>query len=332
MSSPRTLRILDLGRVDALRSQTAWHALGHVAPRPGEVTLSFLSSRDPYVCLGRHRSVDELDLDYVAARGLPVFRRMVGGGPVYLDRDQVLFQLSLPASEVSPRRDVALAELLEPAAAALRACGVDARLDPTGEVSVGAAKVCGHGAGQIEDTVLVVGNLILGFDHEAAARVLRTSCDATTDEVLRLMRRHVHATPVDVVRWQRAMVDAYADALGAVPTAGEIRPDEARETERLDAVLGRPDWVEAVRRPARDVRTLKVRADVWVHEWTHEDGCLVVSVADGHVDNVLAVGTGPRPAALVGAPVDRAREVLSRDRIEPLAAALAAVPTGGVSR
>lgn len=332
MSSPRTLRVLDLGHVDGLRSQTAWHALGHVAPRPGEVTLSFQRSRDPYVCLGRHRSRDELDLEYVAAQALPVFRRMVGGGPVYLDRDQVFFQLSLPAAEVSPRRDVALATLLEPAAAALRTCGVDAVLDAAGEISVGAAKVCGHGAGQIEDMVLVVGNLILGFDHERAARVLRTSCEATTDELLRLMRRYVHPTPVDAGTWQRAMVDAYSAALAVDPVAGGLRPDEVREMERLDGVLARPDWVDAVRRPARDVRTLKVRAGVWVHEWTHEAGCLVVSVADGHVDNVLAVGSGPQPRALVGAPVDRAREALTRDRIEPLAAALAAVPTGGVSR
>jgi lipoate-protein ligase A len=331
VSSSRTLRVLDLGTVDALRSQTTWHALGHVAPVPGEVTLSFVRSSEPYVCLGRHRPLDEVDADVLARHGLPVFRRMVGGGPVYLDADQLFFQVSLPAADVPARRDRALADLLAPAAAALRRCGVDARLDPSGEISVGPAKVCGHGAGQLEDMVVVVGNLILEFDHDRAAEVLRTSSPATTAEVARLMRRYVHPTPVDPDEWREAMVAEYSAALGATVRAGRMRADERDEQRRLDALLGSAEWVGSVVRPARDVRTLKIRAGVWVHEWAHADGCVVLSVADGRVDNVVAVGAGAPPDGLLGAPVDRARDLLSDNDIGRLAAALAAVPTGGIS-
>ncbi|MGH8993738.1 MAG: lipoate--protein ligase family protein, partial [Acidimicrobiia bacterium] len=182
-----------------LRSQTLWHAIAHGVSEGAPPTLSFMRPSRPYVCLGYHRRREEADLAACADAGLPVFRRMVGGGVVYLDADQQFFQVTVPAASVPPARDAALRKLLLPAVAAFRAAGVPAELDDDGEITVGEAKVCGHGAGQIGDAVVVVGNLIERFDHEAAASVLRLEADARA-EALRLMRRFVTATPADTRR------------------------------------------------------------------------------------------------------------------------------------
>ena len=260
------MRVIDFGRVSALRSQTVWHAVGSaVAPGDGP-TLSFVRPAAPYVCLGFHRSVTEVDADYCTAQDLPVYRRMGGGGPVYLDSDQLFFQISLPARSVPARRATALADLLRPAVSALRSVGIDAELDRFGEISVGAAKVCGHGAGQLGDGVLVVGNLNTGFDHHRASRVLALAPDVR-GEVLRLMRRHVAATPVDPSEWKAAMVREYAAHFGTTPTPGAETAAERRERDRMDALLGRSEFVAGAPRPIRPVRTVKVRAGVWVHEW-----------------------------------------------------------------
>ena len=81
---------------------------------------------------------------------------------------------------------------------------------------MGEAKVCGHGAAQIEDAVVVVGNLIERFDHAAAARVLALP-DEVRAEVVRLMRRFVAATPADAAAFRAAAVAAYGQALGREP-------------------------------------------------------------------------------------------------------------------
>src|SRR5204862_370211 len=79
---------------------------------------------------------------------------------VYLDEHQQFFQICLPLDAVPRSREHALRRLLEPAVAAFRAAGVPAELDDDLEIVVGDAKICGHGAAQIEDAVVVVGNLI----------------------------------------------------------------------------------------------------------------------------------------------------------------------------
>ncbi|MBI3688668.1 MAG: lipoate--protein ligase family protein [Actinobacteria bacterium] len=333
-SRPR-LRVLDFGTVSPLRSQTLWHALGY-GETGSAATLSFARPQSPYVCLGLHRNAEELDSVAVDRYQLPVYRRMVGGGPVYLDPDQLFFQISLPVSQVPPRRSQALAELLAPAVRALVRLGVPAVLDEHGEISVDGRKVCGHGAGQIEDTVLVVGNLITGFDHERAAAVLRVSSPATRAEVLRLMRRYVAATPVDPNAWRQAMVEEYAAQLGADTLPGRLDTDEQAAVHRLDALFTSAEWLQGTPRPAKPVRTIKIRAGVWVHEWDHPDACTVLSIADGKVDNVLVEPRGdrtPTPAltSLVGAAVDDARTALSAAATAPLAAALAATQPGQVS-
>lgn len=290
------MRVIDAGTTSAVRSQSLWHALADCV-RPGDPpTLSFARPDEPYVCLGYHRDPAELDLTHCRRAGLPVYRRMIGGGPVYLDSDQVFFQLSLPAAAVRGSRAAALRRLLAPAVEALREVGVAAHLDRTGEVTVGGAKVCGHGAGQIGAGVVIVGNLIQRFDHDAAAQVLSVAPDVRpllTD----LMRRHVRATAVDVTHWKHAMVRAYAAHLDAQPRPAEPTGPERRAAERFDDLLRRPDFVAGQPRPRASVRTVKVRAGVWIHDWTSSPRRIVVAVAGGQVAHSWGEGTDAAAAA-----------------------------------
>jgi lipoate-protein ligase A len=160
------LRVIDFGRVTPLRSQTLWHAAAYGVSGGAPPTLSFARPSAPYVCLGYHRGFDEVDQEYCRREGLPVYRRMVGGGPVYLDDGQLFFQICLPVRAVPAVRQEALRMLLEPAVVAFRAVGVPAELDTDLEICLSDRKICGHGAGQIGEAVVVCGNLIERFDHK----------------------------------------------------------------------------------------------------------------------------------------------------------------------
>lgn len=277
------MRVIDFGTVTALRSQTVWHALCR-AMRPGDApVLSFVRPGEPYVSIGYHRDLAEVDTDYCRDGGLPVYRRMVGGGPVYCDADQLFFQISLPARDLPPRRATALTTLLSPAMRALRGLGVDAELDRFGEISVGAAKVCGHGAGQLGDGAVIVGNLITAFDHERATRVMRIDPDVRA-VVLALMRRHVVATLVDAAAWQAAMVREYAEHFGSTPCDDRLNAAEMRQLARMDRRLLNHGFVAGTSRPVRPVRTVKVRAGVWVHDWRGDGERVVLGIADGTVE------------------------------------------------
>ena len=100
------------------------------------------------------------------------YRRMVGGGPVYLDDRQLFFQICLPAGALSPSREAALRAHARARGGRVPRGRRRRQLDDGGEICLGDRKICGHGAGQIEDAVVICGNLIEAFDHERATRVL----------------------------------------------------------------------------------------------------------------------------------------------------------------
>lgn len=287
------LRIIDFGRVSALRSQTLWHALAYGVSAGGPPTLSFMRPSRPYVGLGYHRRLEEADIDACREAGLPVFRRMVGGGVVYLDEHQQFFQICLPAGLVPRSRGAALRWLLTPAVAAFRAAGIPAELDDDLEIVVGEAKICGHGAAQIDDAVVVVGNLIERFDHGAAARVLALP-DEVRAEVVRLMERFVAATPANSAAFRDAAVAAYGEALGLEPVGGRLSDYERERLHEVDGRFLSPAWLRGPQRPDPPgdggrppeprCSQVKVRAGVFVVCAEHEQSRAVASVVGGRIE------------------------------------------------
>lgn len=315
---PETLRVLDFGRVSPLRSQTLWHAVAYGVSAGAPPTLSFARPDAPYVCVGYHRTLAEVDEDTCARNGWPVYRRMVGGGPVWLDDGQLFFQITVPVRSVSPFRAEAIRELLAPAVSAFRACGVDAALDESAEIVVGDQKICGHGAGQIEQAVVVCGNLIQSFDHTAATSALALPSAELREDVERLMRRYVAATPVDAEAFSSAAVSAYAAALGRSATHGRLTETERGKVAELDARFTDSAWRTGPERPARAVAQVKVRAGVWAFEATRQSSRAVISVVDGLVERArltdpqLNGSTAAAQDALVGRPFDAAPAALAR--------------------
>ncbi len=311
------MRVLDFGRVSPLRSQTLWHAVSYGVSAGAPPTLSFARTDSPYVCVGYHRSLAEVDLDACSSAGWPVYRRMVGGGPVWLDDGQLFFQITVPARSVSAFRTEALRDLLTPAVTAFQAAGVDARLDDALEIVVGDRKICGHGAGQIEDAVVVCGNLIQRFDHTAATTALRLPSAQMREDVERLMRRYVQATPIDAATFQTAAVAAYAAALGLDAVDGAPTDVERQCVQELDVRFTDSDWLAGPQRPARAVEQVKVRAGVWVFEVSQQSTRAVISVVDGNVERARLIdpqlngSTGAAERALVGRPLTAAPQALA---------------------
>lgn len=335
---PEVLRVVDFGRVTPLRSQTLWHALAYGVSGGAPPTLSFVRPAAPYVCVGYHRRLDEVDAGYCREHGLPVYRRMAGGGPVYLDAGQLFFQICLPAAMTKAARLEALRALLAPAVAAFRAAGVTASLGAGDEICAGGRKICGHGAVQIEDAVVVCGNLIERFDHYRATRVLALPEPAHRTQTLRLMRQYVAATPARAEDFRNAMIRAYAEALGLRPRAGKLTLAERRAVSELDDRFLSDEWlagppVPAARRATAGVaRQVKIKAGVWTFAASSGTAKVVASVVAGRVDRAVlrAPGlNGSRTAAeraLTGIPLAAAPAVLARfgDPGRQLAAAIAA--------
>lgn len=267
-----SLRVVDVGVVSALRSQALWHGIAAAMAPDAGPTLSLCRPGEPYVSIGYHRRLEEIDRELCRAEGLAVIRRQIGGGPVLIDADQLFFGVTLPVRAAPAGVDRLYDTLLGPAVAAFRCLGLDARLDGLNDIAVGERKISGTGAGQIGDAVVVVGNVIFGFDHERMARVLALPDGAMRAECLRLMRRHVSSladegradvTPADAAAALRA---AYAAALGGPLAEEPLSAAEEAAVARWERRLADPDWTRGPDRAAAAApgRRVKVRSDVFV--------------------------------------------------------------------
>jgi len=300
-----------------------WHAVAYGVSAGAPPTVSFVRPAACYVCLGYHRGLDEVDHEYCQKNELPVLRRMVGGGPVYLDENQLFFQICLPVASVPAARLEALRMLLEPAASAFGSMGVPARVDDTLEICVGDRKICGHGAGQIAEAVVLCGNLIEHFDHDRATRVLAIADSRQRELTLELMRRFVGATPIDPETFKSAVVVAYGAALGLDPVAGELTGVEQEALVELDARFTTQAWLagpgqhRAQGSQGERARKVKVRSGVWTLGASFEGAQVVASVVNGSVEQAWLSAGGPgRPAyeaelALRGVRLTSVADVLS---------------------
>lgn len=214
------MKLYRLGHVPWLESQLIYHAL----PRLDMEGLILLAPAEPYVCIGYHQDVtQEVDLEYCRAHGIPVFRREVGGGAVYLDSNQLFYQVVLHRDNPLALSDKGAfyRTLLEPVAETYRQIGIAARYKPVNDIiTAEGRKISGNGAAEIRDYLILVGNIIMDFDYETMVRILRVPDEKYRDKVFKSLRENLSTIKRE---------------LGRVPPQEEI---EASLVANFEAVLG----------------------------------------------------------------------------------------------
>ncbi len=308
MASLGPIRLLDLGLVPPVRSQTIYHAVGYALGPGSPDTIILVSPDAPYVSIGRHQDAGrEVDLDYCEAHGLPVVRREVGGGAVYLDSAQLFTQWLFAAEHLPATVEARFAIYAETLVRTYRSLGIAAEYRPINDIHVAGRKIGGTGAARMDRAEALVGSLMFDFDVETMARVLKVPSEKFRDKVhqslrdyMTTMRRELGEPPP-----RERVVEAYVAAceavLGRPVEAGPLRPDEAALAGELDDRFGSRDWLEE----AGGLRRHGVRIHQGVHvgEGVHKASgglirCLAV-VRDGRLDDVAFSGDFTvRPPAL----------------------------------
>ncbi len=277
------MNLYDLGHVPWLESQLLYHAL----PRLGLEGLLLLAPAEPYVCLGYHQDAEqEVDLAICRQRGIPVFRREVGGGAVYLDGQQLFYQLVLRKDNPLAPRDKAAfyRTLLAPVVQTYRDLGVEARYKPVNDiVTAEGRKISGNGAADIADCAVLVGNLIVDFDYETMVRVLRVPDEKFRDKVFASLRENLTTLRRErgqVPAWdamRAALARNFEAALGpltpaALPPAVYELAAELAQTHTTEAWLLKPGkrFREGRTGSGERGRTVKIAEGVEVAQRAHK--------------------------------------------------------------
>jgi lipoate-protein ligase A len=235
--------------------------------------LFLLRPAEPYVSIGFHQdAAQEIDLEYAAAQQLPVFRREVGGGAVYLDSQQLFYQLVLPKHHPALPGDKAgfYQKFLQPVVDTMRHFGAPAVFRPVNDILVNGRKISGNGAAEIGEMVVLVGNFIMDFNFEEMARVLRVPDEKFRDKVykslstnLTTLRQELGAPP-EARALAQELVRRLEPLLGRLEMGADLDPRLQRKADDLFSEMSTPEWLFLNDRRAALDPAIKIREGVFV--------------------------------------------------------------------
>lgn len=319
-------RVLDLGLVSPPRSISAFHAVARCLKAGDGPTLILVQPRDPFVCVGYHQVLEkETDQEACQRLGIPVLRREVGGGTVLLDENQVFFHLVLPEAD-APRRILDRYEVYSrPAIETHRHFGVNASFRPINDIHVTGRKIGGTGGATIGDAAVFVGSMMMDFNHDLMAQVLRVPHEKMRDKVhqtlweyITSMKRELgQAPPVEEIKAE--LTRQFEAVLGAQLAPGTFSAAEQVTLPEVEARFTSPDWLYLMDRPDEGVRNVKIMEGVYVREAAYKaSGGLIratVRLNQDVIEDVVisgdfycypATGLEGLRHALVGARLDEA--------------------------
>jgi lipoate-protein ligase A len=306
------IRILDLGLVSPLRSQAIYHGVAYALQPDTPDTIILVGPTDPYVCIGYHQELEkEVDVDYCRQAGLPIYRREVGGGAVYLDKGQVFTQWIFHRSALPASLEERFALYIQPLVDTYQGLGIPANHRPINDVHVQGKKIGGTGAAQIGEAEVVVGSLMFDFNFDLMARVLKVSSEKMRDKIFQslneymtTMTRQLGRTP-DYALVKREYIRQVVQALGRPAEYSDPTPAELSLTEALEARLASDEWLYQ-KGGLRQTGAVKIHADVYLSEAVFKSpGGLIRATArlrEGRIDDLSLSGDFTLlPAIAVGA-------------------------------
>lgn len=265
------MELFQLGPVSWQDSQLIYHALA----RLGREALVLLSPDSPYVCLGYHQDPEqEIDLAFCRANHIPVFRREVGGGAVYLDGHQLFYQLIIHKTNpiIFGNKLAFYRKFLEPVINTYRTLGIPAEYKPVNDIMANQRKISGNGVGEIGNCLVLVGNLILDFDYDMMSRVLKVPDEKFRDKVhqtltenLTTIRRELGVEKAST--WSEdelysLLIEEFKKILGNITPAKLDRSVKDKVSELASKMIN-PHWLSQIVRKNTD-REIKIRDGVKV--------------------------------------------------------------------
>ena len=293
------IRLLDLQLVPPVRSQTIYHAVAYALDENTPDTIIIVAPTEPYVCIGFHQELDrEVDVEYCRTQCLPIYRREVGGGAVYLDKNQVFIQWIFHRGALPTDIGERFALYVKPLVETYAALGIPANYRPINDIHVNGKKIGGTGAAQMGIAEVVVGSLMFDFNFELMSRVLKVSSEKMRDKIFQSLSEYMttmtkqlrHMPDRDMV------VNLYLDqvkvALGREIVRGEPTAKELAFAEELDRQAVTDEWLYQ-KGGLRQVG-VKIHEDVRVIEAAHKapGGLIRVTarVREGRIDDLALSG------------------------------------------
>ncbi|HCT29940.1 MAG TPA: lipoate--protein ligase [Bacteroidales bacterium] len=151
--------------------------------------IFILYSNTPSIIVGKHQNtMAEINHNFVSQKGVPVIRRLSGGGTVYHDLGNVNYSFIINGSEGNL---VDFKKHTKPIIDVLTSLGVDAHIGGKNDIRVGDKKISGNAEHIYKNRVLHHGTLLFNSNLDELNESIKVNKNTYTDKAVKSIRSHV---------------------------------------------------------------------------------------------------------------------------------------------
>jgi lipoate-protein ligase A len=287
-----SIRVIEALGLDPVTSQAIYHSVAESFTNDTPDTVLLVQPSAPYVCIGFHQDLDrEIDVATCESLDLPIVRRQVGGGAVYLDSDQIFIQWVFRQKSLPPSISTRYALFAQPLIRTYQHLGIPATFRPVNDIHVNGRKIGGTGAASIGNAEVLVGSLMNDIDARAMSQVLRVSSEKMRDKLFTNISEYVTTIKRELghklsyATLRDTYLVALTETLGREPIPGQLTEDESLHLNDVRLRMSGASWMKAG--GGRRVLGTKIHEGRYLYEGTHKaPGGLIrwiFVIADGQV-------------------------------------------------
>jgi lipoate-protein ligase A len=248
------MRYIDTGYIDLPKL----HATEEAIAKSGEPTLMTWVAHPATVNLGYFQSAEvEVDIEEAGRLGLSITRRPSGGGAVLFDEKQVYYSIvtGIDSGVLPKGAQACFLKAADGLAGALGEFGLDAEFKGKNDVVVNGKKISGNAQTSRWGAKVQHGTLLLDFDIDTAARVLKIPVEKVVDkgidakdihgmieERVTTMKKEL-SKDVDAEEVKGALKRGFAKALDIEFTEGSLTSEEKEIRDSAIQKYESPEWI-----------------------------------------------------------------------------------------
>jgi lipoate-protein ligase A len=185
------MHLIKLDKLPGQDSMLIFHTLARI----GYEGLVIVSPKQPLASVGYFQDAEkEIDLDFCKKSGISVMRREVGGGATYLDDNQIFYQVIWNSrNRKFPTNVKRIFRLLsQPPCETYQRFGIKASFRTENDIVTDKGKkIAGEGGGDIGDSMVFVGGILLDFDYKTMSKVLKVPDEKFRDKIYKSMEENL---------------------------------------------------------------------------------------------------------------------------------------------
>lgn len=208
-------------------------------------TIRLFGWDKPSVTIGCFQCLsDEVDIKAIKEDGVPITRRITGGGAVYHDQE-ITYSLVAPEKLFSKDIPTSYGQVIKPILKALHKLGIKAKFRPLNDLVYEGKKISGNAQTRKGGVLLQHGTIILSVDEDKMFRYLTPDANKNNDKpYIKSNRSSVRGILNDELTAQQVLDAVRNELISSLQaTQGSWSDDEIETARELAKKYRSDEWI-----------------------------------------------------------------------------------------